>query len=173
VLFFAAAALALGLLSRPGSSPLEGKPAADFSLPSVAGESEAADRAATGAPRFRLSDHRGTPVLIEVFASWCATCRRAAPAVAEVAAARRSRAVQFVGVSVDDTAEIAARAKLAWGIPYDVLLDDGTMTRAYGIKLLPTFILVGSDGAVKKAMSGALSSSELEDWLSDVGAARQ
>jgi thiol-disulfide isomerase/thioredoxin len=170
-MFFAAAALVAGLLSRPGSSPLEGKPAADFTLPSVTGH-EGSDLASSGAPRFRLSDHHGTPVLIEVFASWCGTCRRAAPAVAEVAAAKRSRAVEFVGVSVDDTAEVAARAKRLWGIPYDVLLDDGTMTRAYGIKLLPTFILVGSDGAVKKAVSGALSSSELEDWLSDVGATR-
>jgi thiol-disulfide isomerase/thioredoxin len=161
VLFFVAAALVAGLLSRPGSSPLEGKSAADFSLASV-----------SDATRFHLAEQRGTPVLIEVFASWCSVCRHAAPAMAEAAAAKRSGAVRFVGVSVDDTPEIAQRTKGAWGMPYDVVLDDGRFTRAYGVKLLPTYILVGADGEVKKATSGALSGSELESWLSGVGATR-
>jgi thiol-disulfide isomerase/thioredoxin len=161
VVFFAAAALVAGLLSRPGSSPLEGKSAADFTLASV-----------SDATRFRLADQRGTPVLIEVFASWCSVCRHAAPTMAEAAAAKRSGAVRFVGVSVDDTSEVAERTKRAWGIPYDVLLDDGRFTRAYDVKLLPTFILVGADGAIKKAASGALSESEIESWLSGVGASR-
>lgn len=161
VVFFGAAALVAGLLSRPASSPLEGKPAVDFSLASV-----------SDAKRFHLAEHRGTPVLIEVFASWCSVCRHAAPVIAEAAGAKRSKAVQFVGVSVDDNPEIAERTKLAWGIPYDVVFDDGRFSRTYDVKLLPTFILVGADGAVRKAASGSLSSSELESWLSGVGAGR-
>ncbi len=161
VLFFAAAVGVAMALSRRGSGPPEGTPAKDFVLPI----------AETGAS-FHLADQRGTPVLLEVFASWCPTCRHNAPTMDEIARTRRSHQVRFVGISVDDTIERARAVKRAWGIPYDVLFDSGSFSKAYDIKLLPTYVMVDGSGRIRHVATGGQSRDVIEGWLAEVGASR-
>jgi thiol-disulfide isomerase/thioredoxin len=127
-----------------------------LSLPVVAGQGE------------RSVGPGEKPLLIEVFASWCETCRRAAPGVSQVYR-QHSQEVDFVAVSVDDLPDAAAGAKQSWPIPYPVAHDaNRAFSRAYGIKVLPTFILIGQDGLIKKVHHGAASSSRLEGWIASL-----
>jgi len=158
VLYAALAGTALVFVSRKMSGPDEGEQAAHFDLP-VVGESGA---------RFRLDEHRGKAVLVEVFAGWCGACRRAAPAVADAWKKHGRDRVHFLGVSVDGSAEEALRVKREWQIPYDVAVDDGTLSKSYRIEALPTFVLIGRDGLVQRVSTGAPSRSELEGWLTDL-----
>lgn len=161
-LFLLLVALGVGalLLGRRSSGPPKGEPAADFSLPVVSGTPG----------EFRLAEQRGTPVLVEVFASWCGVCRRTAPTVGRAAEQRRKRDVRFVGISVDDSAEEARRVAREWQIPYDVLHDTGQFARSYHVESLPTFVLIGDDGRVLEVNVGSLSEAKLERWMSEVGA---
>ncbi|HET9953608.1 MAG TPA: TlpA disulfide reductase family protein [Polyangiaceae bacterium] len=143
-------------VSRKMSGPTEGKTAAPIDLP-LLGEEK----------RFKLAEHANRPVLLEVFASWCGVCERTAPSVGAAFAKHSKSGVTFLGVSVDSNPADAARAKQSWPIPYDVALDDGSLSRAYDIKVLPTFVLIGADGRVKHVSTGAASESTLESWLSD------
>lgn len=161
VLFFAAAIGVAMALSRSGSGPPEGTPAKDFTLPI----------AETGAA-FHLADQRGTPVLLEVFASWCPTCRHNAPTMDEIANTKRSGKVRFVGISVDDSIARARAVKQAWGIPYDVLFDNGSFSKSYGITLLPTFVMVDASGKIRHVATGGQSRDVIEGWLDEVGASR-
>ena len=149
-------------ISRGRSGPKTGTQAEAFDLPVVAGNRE----------RFRLADQKGTPVVVEVFASWCGVCRRTAPMLSDAARAPRKNPVRFIGVSVDQDAIAAKSAKDQWNLAYDVALDDGRFSKAYGITVLPTLILIDGEGRVRHVSAGAPRSSELEDWLEDVGAAR-
>lgn len=158
VIYFLIAAGIFALLSRRSSGPDEGAAAADFELPAVSGTS------------FHLAAQHGHPVVIEAFASWCPTCRRTAPMLADAARAPRSRKVQFVGVSVDDSSARARAVKNAWRIPYPVLHDDGRFARLYKITLLPTIIVIDAEGRVRHVATGMPRRSTLEGWLSDVGA---
>ncbi|MBN2192030.1 MAG: TlpA family protein disulfide reductase [Polyangiaceae bacterium] len=123
-------------------------------------------------PRFSLADARGTPVVIEVFASFCHACETAAPTLAEAARADRARDVRFVGISVDDDPFLAAVAAHRWGIPYDVAFDDGGVADAWQVTTLPAVIVVDAQGRVRHVGAGAPKARELEQWLGDVGAAR-
>jgi cytochrome c biogenesis protein CcmG/thiol:disulfide interchange protein DsbE len=158
--------LALGALAlwlgRRTSGPEPGTLATDFALPVVSSERET----------FRLSEQRGKPVLVEVFASWCSVCRRAAPTLSEVARAPRQREVRFVGVSVDERSEDARAVAREWEIPYAVLHDDGRFARSYQVTLLPTFVLIDAEGKIRRVSSGSPSRKELESWLGELGAAR-
>ena len=88
-------------LKRCGG-PKEGAEAPAIDLPIVA--------AAVGEPtRFSLAGRDQKPMLIEVFASWCGTCRRSQPALAR-AHEKYGDELEFVGVSVDDDASLAAEA---------------------------------------------------------------
>ena len=152
----ALAALAVLFISRKLSGPSEGVRAAPIDLPLVG---------AVDGERFRLEEKRGRPVLIEVFAGWCGACRRSAPTVVDAWKQHQGKQVSFLGVSVDHSADDALRVKRDWGIPYDVVLDDGTVSKQYNIEVLPTFILVSGDGVVRKVATGVPSQEDISDWL--------
>ena len=160
VALYGAIAFALySFVSRKLSGPSRGGAAALFDLPVVG---------ASDSTRFRLADHRGKPVLIEVFAGWCSACRSSAPALVEAFKKHGRRGTTFVGVSMDNTAADALRVKRAWGLPYDVVLDDGRLSKDYKIEVLPTFVLVGADGTVRRVSTGAPSSAEIDRWLTEL-----
>jgi thiol-disulfide isomerase/thioredoxin len=136
------------------SGPEEGSEAAAFDLPLL------------GAPgRFDLASQRGKPIVMEVFASWCGTCRRATPVLAEMYRAHSGRNVTFVGVSVDESRERAEQARAEWGIPYPVALDDGSVARGYAVSLLPTVVLIDKHGKVQRSVAGVPSKRELDEFL--------
>lgn len=157
--------VAIGVLAivatRQRSGPRVDVPAKDFALATL-----------DQSKPFRLSEHRGSPVLVEVFASWCAACKSAAPMMSRVTQASRKRDVRFLGVSVDSNVSEAKATVQSWGIPYDVALDDGSFSKDYEISVLPTFVLIDPEGNVKKVSSGVPREAELERWLGDVGAER-
>jgi len=158
VIGLAAVADATGATSgpRPGVQP------PDFELPVVFGPE----------PSFQLSRHQGTPVVIEVFSTWCDYCRRSTPVIADAALAGRRSEVRFLGVNVDDTQAEAALAVSKWGIPYPVAWDDGRVAWNWHISALPTVIVIDAEGRVSHVGVGRPSAEDLEQWLAEVGAAR-
>jgi len=157
-LYATVAVLLVSLVSRKLSGPRTGGVAAAFDLPVVG---------ATGG-RFRLEEQRGKAVLVEVFASWCGACQRAAPTLSEVYQRHHGKNVVFLGVSVDGSPEEAARAKSEWRIPYQVALDDGRMSKDYKIEVLPTLVLIDGSGQIRRVSTGVPSSSTLDDWLTEL-----
>jgi thiol-disulfide isomerase/thioredoxin len=156
IIWAAIGGAALVLVRRRNSGPAEGTLAPRIELPLV-GE----------AGRFDLAAQRGKPVVVEVFASWCGTCRRAAPVLAEAYHAYPPSEVTFLGVSVDDSTGDAARAKEHWRIPYEVALDDGSVQRGYHVSLLPTVMVIGRDGVVRHTTTGVPTRSELASWIAE------
>jgi len=65
--------------------------------------------ALTGSGRVRLADHRGTPVVVNMFASWCIECRGELPGFTD-AARRLHGAVDFIGVNSLETGNGRAMA---------------------------------------------------------------
>jgi thiol-disulfide isomerase/thioredoxin len=152
--------LFLWLLKGRGG-PSEGAEAPAFDLPVVS--------ASVGQPaRFSLASREDKPVLIEVFASWCGSCRRAAPVLAR-AHEKYGHDVEFVGVSVDDDATLALEAKRDWRIPYAVAHDDkGAFSRAYKIRVLPTFVLLDREGRIAEVSAGMPSQGRVDAWAKSV-----
>ncbi len=144
------------------SGPVVGEVPAEFSLPIVA----------NGDGALTLAETRGTPVVIEVFASWCKYCDRASATVAEASRARRRQPVRFVGVSLDEHASQAHAVASEWRLPYPVVHDDGSFTQAWNISALPTVIVVDADGRVRHVMDEAPTADRLERSLRSVGAGR-
>jgi peroxiredoxin len=141
---------------RHSSGPKEGSQAAAFDLP-LAGE----------AGRVSLAAQHGKPVLMEVFASWCSVCKRSSPDLVEAWRAHHTESVTFLAVSVDEDATAATRAKADWQLPFDVAVDDGSVSKGYGITMLPTLIYIDEKGTVRHSSVGAASESELNDWIAE------
>jgi len=141
---------------RHSSGPKEGSAAAAFDLP-LAGQ----------AGRVSLAAQHGKPMLMEVFASWCSACKRSSPRLADAWRAHRREDVTFLAVSVDEDPAAAGRIKSEWQLPFDVALDDGSVSRGYGISMLPTLIYIDGNGTVRHAAAGVVSRSDIDSWLAE------
>ncbi|MCP4998267.1 MAG: TlpA family protein disulfide reductase [Hyphomicrobiales bacterium] len=106
---------------------------------------------------FRLSDHKGNPVVINFFASWCTTCGVEVSDLEKVYQEFAGRNVMFVGVGVDDTETKALQYMKKYGITYPTGLDvTGTIKKDYGIRGLPFTFFVDRKGFITYIHAGAV-----------------
>jgi cytochrome c biogenesis protein CcmG/thiol:disulfide interchange protein DsbE len=131
-----------------------------------AGKSQAPDFTLTrfdGGGGFRLSDHRGNPVIINFYASWCTTCGIEANDLEKVYQEYLAKEVMFVGVGIDDT-ETKARQFLAKNkITYPSGLDvTGSIKEDYGLHGLPYTFFVDRKGFITYIHAGAVTEALLK-----------
>ncbi|HET8970489.1 MAG TPA: TlpA disulfide reductase family protein [Candidatus Nanopelagicales bacterium] len=100
-------------------------------------------------PAVPLAGLRGTPMVLNVWTSWCGPCRDELPVLAEVAAQAGER-VRFLGVDVADFDPAAALQLLTdAGVSYPSVVDYGQATKP-ALRWVgpPMTVLVRADGTV-------------------------
>ena len=105
-----------------------------------------------------LSEYRGQPVLVFLWASWCSVCKRTMPGLQSVYDDYSSRGFEILAVNTtfQDTLSTAINTFQTEGYSFQLLLDrDGSAAHAYRLYALPTAVLVGSDGHVLDVVIGA------------------
>lgn len=102
-----------------------------------------------------LAEYRGKVVLLDFWASWCGPCRNALPNVKRLQAVYGGGDLVVISVSEDDD-ESAWRAFVSsHGMTWPQRLDsDGTLQSKFGVNALPTYVLLGRDGAVVQKFVG-------------------
>lgn len=167
--FIAAAAVTVAIGSRAGSSteptypdlgdiaatdpnlPSKNKPAPTFALPTLDGST------------FDLAEHiadDGRPVVLNLWASWCAPCRSEMPDINN--ASTQHPEVAFVGVSVQDEVADATAFVDEIGVGYTIAFDDGTVDDAYPVLGLPATFFISGDGTLLETHFGALTVDDLD-----------
>jgi thiol-disulfide isomerase/thioredoxin len=122
---------------------------------------------------FRLRDHLGEVVVLNVWASWCAPCRAEAPVLETVWREMEGEGVQFVGLDTRDT-EAAALAFLdAYDVTYpNVIDDDGRLQLLFSDTLppqaIPSTLVVDREGRVAGRIIGRVTESTLTALIEDV-----
>jgi thiol-disulfide isomerase/thioredoxin len=143
-------------LSGGPKSPLVGKQAPDFILPVIYGQGIGEN--------VRLSDQQGRVVVLDFWASWCGPCRRQTPIVDSVAKAFAGKAVTVLGVASSDEQSAAQAFLTEQGVSYRSLIDtDGMASRAFGVSMLPTLIVVDKTGSVTMFAARVVGQRELVD----------
>jgi cytochrome c biogenesis protein CcmG, thiol:disulfide interchange protein DsbE len=111
-------------------------------------------------PGVATADLKGTPVLVNVFASWCGPCRAEHPLLMRLA----EQGVALYGIDFKDRPE-EARAWLARvGNPYRRIGTDraGASTIDWGVYGVPETFLVDATGTIRFRQVGPLSPGVVE-----------
>ena len=107
-------------------------------------------------PSRELSEFRGKPLLINVWASWCGPCRAEMASLERLAWLQRSSYFAVIGISTDDYSDRAkaalaeSNATISHFIDHDLVLEN-----MLGAAQIPLTVLVDADGRVLQKIHGA------------------
>lgn len=106
-----------------------------------------------------LADLRGAPVLLNVWATWCAPCRQEIPQLQALHEEHGARGLRVIGVTVDSrSAADDVRAFIdEFGITYDIWWDpDQNAVSAFEAVGVPLTVLIGPGGQLHWRHLGVL-----------------
>jgi peroxiredoxin len=140
------------------TAPLEGAAAPDFSLKAIDGRT------------YRLSELRGTPVLINFWATWCEPCRLEMPAIEARYQRYGEAGFKVLAVDFDEPAGDVAAFGQDLQLTFPLLLDPGgSVQRMYRVRGYPTSFFVDSQGVVQVVQIGVMTEGQLDRNLAVLG----
>jgi len=144
-------------------SPRQGFSAPDFSAELLNGG------------QVTLSELRGQPVVLNVWATWCPPCRSEMPALEKIYKDFKEQGLILIGLNLtsQDSEKSVVDFVLENSLTFPVALDrDGTVQRKYKISGYPTTFFIDKEGIIRSVvvggpMSAALIQSKVEDLLKE------
>ena len=134
------------------TGPKVGDRAPNFRLPALDG----------GETTLSATVATGRPVVLNVFATWCASCRTEMP----VLGAANGVSATVLGIDLREAPERVQALIDATGARYPVLLDrDGAVARAYGATSLPATCVIAADGTIRRWVVGPVTAASLANAI--------
>ena len=148
--------LGLGLKLNPREipSPLIGKPVPNFRL----------TRLHDAEQSFGPEDFKGKVWLLNVWASWCASCRTEHPVLNAWAG---NGEVEIVGLNYKDDPESARQWLAQLGNPYtlSVMDPDGRVGIDWGVYGVPETFVVDAHGIIRHKHTGPIAAQDIQTGL--------
>jgi cytochrome c biogenesis protein CcmG/thiol:disulfide interchange protein DsbE len=141
----------LGLKPREVPSPLIGKPAPEFQLRQL----HDSDKMLTS------KENLGKVWLLNVWASWCVSCREEHPLLVELA---KSGIVPVYGLNYKDQRDDALRWLKQFGDPYTISIVDpeGRTGLDYGVYGVPETYVIDKNGVIRYKQIGPVTVDALQ-----------
>lgn len=148
--------LGIGLTRDPHlvPSPLINKPVPEFSLPRLADANQ----------QLAASDLRGQVSLLNVWASWCVSCRSEHPVLLDLA---KKNVVTIYGLNYKDNREDALNWLEYYGNPYAESAHDldGKVGIDFGVYGVPETFVVDKQGIIRYKQIGPITEDILRETI--------
>jgi len=129
----------------PDTATLTGKPAPDFSLPTLDKKD------------VKLSEQKGKVVMLDFWATWCPPCRASLPHVQKLASdealAKKGLVVWVVNDKEDEptVTKFMKENNYTFTVPMDKPAD---VLKKYLVRGIPTTVIIGRDGTIRNVFIG-------------------
>jgi cytochrome c biogenesis protein CcmG/thiol:disulfide interchange protein DsbE len=146
--------IGLNLNPREVPSPFIGKPAPAFTLTQLADPHQ----------NFSPKDMQGKVWLLNVWASWCVSCREEHPVLLELA---KTNVVPIVGLDYKDPRDDALRWLKQFGDPYLLSIADteGRVGIDYGVYGVPETFVIDKAGVIRHKHIGPVTREALQEKI--------
>jgi thiol-disulfide isomerase/thioredoxin len=129
---------------------LVGQPAPDFAIEDLDGKT------------VKLSELKGSVILLDFWATWCGPCVAALPSIDELHQKHQAAGLKVFAVNVQEAKPKVVKFNTDKKLSLPMLLDaQGEAARGYLVSAIPQTVLIGKDGKVRKVLIG-FSSDEKE-----------
>jgi peroxiredoxin len=154
--------VATGILmaSEPAGAPAvlrpiaQRSPAPEFTLPDSTGRT------------MTLRNYRGKVVLLDFWATWCHGCKLEIPWFADFSQKYAGQGLTVVGVSLDSDGWKAVTPFIKTAhVPYQIILGNDAVSKAYGIENMPDTFLIDRQGRIAAVYNGMVDKQNVEDNL--------
>lgn len=110
---------------------------------------------AAGQPAVPLFDGKARATYIDFWASWCGPCRQSFPWMNKLQARFGPKGLRVVAVNLDSQSADAQRFLAQWPAQFTLAFDPtAEAARRFGIKAMPSSVLLGADGKVIATHAG-------------------
>jgi peroxiredoxin len=114
----------------------------------------------------RLSDFRGSPVVLNFFASWCGPCLIELPLLQAAHLNATDRSYVIFGVATQDSRGAIEVLADDMQLTFPIVIDgDNSVTRAYRVIGPPYTFFIDANGTVIDVIPGALKQDRLDQLL--------
>ena len=156
IFLFVAVFLGIGLTRDPSlvPSPLIGKPVPPFALPLLEDEQQV----------FQSEDFKGRVSLLNIWASWCVTCRAEHPLLMDMS---KKNLVTMYGLNYKDEREDGLRWLEYYGNPYVHSLYDyeGKVGIDFGVYGVPETFIIDAEGIIRHKHIGPVTEKVLREEI--------
>lgn len=131
------------------------------------------------APAFRLPARTGTAVLdslrgqvvlVDFWASWCGPCRQSFPWLGDLQKRLAPRGLVVVAIDLDKSRAAADAFLARYEAPFTVAFDPaGGTAEAYGVRAMPTSVLLDRAGRVVRVHPG-FDAAHAGEWVAAIEA---
>lgn len=148
-------AVGLNLNPREVPSPLIGKPTPDFKVPQLQNPEA----------NFSPKEMQGKVWLLNVWASWCVSCREEHPVIVEYA--KKGLLPPVVGLNYKDKRDDGLRWLARFGDPYllSAFDADGRVGIDYGVYGVPESYLIDKAGVIRFKQIGPITPAVMENKI--------
>lgn len=123
---------------------------------------------------FSVEDHRGSVMLVNLWASWCGPCAKEAPELVSLHERYEPEGVVFLGIDYREPSLETGRAQAeAWGLTYPSIFDQtgSTVLDMQGkLAAQPSTAILDTQGRIAAVVLGATTEATLAALIDDVAA---
>ena len=133
--------------------------AADFELNSMDEDNK----------KYKLSELKGKVIILNFWATWCGPCRMEIPDFNELYLNNKEEGLIILGISTDDSKRGLSNFLKSYKVEYPILFGSskqiGKISNEYGgIRALPTSVIIGRNGEIKRIYPSAI----LKNYTPDI-----